>query len=586
MTYALLECSPVRLISLLAAVAPQWARLRLDTLTISDDQIVVDLSSTALTARCPECQRRSHRAHSHFRRTLTDLPLGELPVRVCLHARRFRCLNAACPRQTFRERLPDLAPRYQRRTPALHRHLEAVSFALGGQAGRRLARQLRLGASGTSRNTLLRLIRRARISGASEVTADLQHLHTLGVDDFAFRRGTCYGALLVDLDQHRIIDLLPDREAATFAAWLSAHESAQIHVVSRDRGGAFADGVRQGAPHAVQVADRFHLVRNLGQALDRLLIREHRVLTRVAATLWTSSDTSNTSNTSDTAIGAPPQAAPEQAAPATPPSTRVERERAAVDERRRARYDRVVALAAEGSSLREVARQASVSRETVRTYLRAGQHRPCAPRRRPCATDRYAAYLRRRWEEGEHNSAALLREIQAQGYTGSASTLRQYVRTWRTGSRRPGRRRRSDDTTNAPADRRRFSPRQTHWLLLRSVDDLNDDERVYREALCQESPMIATAQRLISDFSRIVRTRAVEELDVWLADTARSRIPELVSFVRGVQRDYAAVAAALTSSHSQGQVEGQVNRIKMLKRQMYGRASFDLLRRRVLYDSA
>ncbi len=510
-------------------------------------------------------------------------PLGELPVRVRLHARRFRCLNSACPRQTFRERLPDLAPRYQRRTPALHRHLEAVSFALGGQAGRRLARQLRLGASGTSRNTLLRLIRRARIAGASAVTADLQHLHTLGVDDFAFRRGIRYGALLVDLDQHRVIDLLPDREAATFAAWLRAHESAQIHVVSRDRGGAFADGVRQGAPHAVQVADRFHLVRNLGQALDRLLIREHRVLTRVAAALWTSSDTSDTS---DTAIGAPPEAAPEQAAPPTPPSTRVERERAAVDERRRARYDRVVALAAEGYSLREVARRAGVSRETVRTYLRAGQYRPCAPRRRPCATDRYAAYLRRCWEEGEHNSAALRREIQAQGYRGSASTLRQYVRAWRTGSRRPGRRRRSDDTTNAPADRRRFSPRQTHWLLLRPDDDLNDDERAYREALCQESPMIATAQRLISDFGRIVRTRALEELDVWLTDTARSRIPELVSFVRGVQRDYAAVAAALTSPHSQGQVEGQVNRIKMLKRQMYGRASFDLLRRRVLYNSA
>ncbi|HZC07532.1 MAG TPA: transposase [Ktedonobacterales bacterium] len=230
-----------------------------------------------------------------------------------------------------------------------------------------------------------------------------------------------------------------------------------------------------------------------------------------------------------------------------------------------------------------------MSRETVRNYLRAGVYRPCAPRRHPCATDRYAAYLRQRWEEGEHNSATLLQEIREQGNTGAASTLRQYVRAWRTGPRHPGRRRHSEDVESAPPERperRRFSPRQTHSILLRPVDDLNDDERVYREALCQENPTIATAQRLVSDFGRIVRMRAVTELDAWLAEARHSRIPELVSFVRGVRRDYAAVAAALTSPHSQGQVEGQVNRIKMLKRQMYGRAGFDLLRRRVLYNSA
>ncbi len=384
-----------------------------------------------------------------------------------------------------------------------------------------------------------------------------------------------------------MIDLLPDREAATLAAWLTTHGGAQMELVSRDRGGAFADGIRQGAPQAVQVADRFHLVRNLGQALDRLLIREHRVLMRVAEAICPAGDrTDITSESSETPPGASPEAVPEQTTPCVPPLTRIEHERAAVNARRQARYEHVVALAAEGHSLREVARRAGVSRETVRNYLRAGVYRPCAPRRRPCTTDRYAAYLRRRWEEGEHNSAVLLQEIREQGYTGAASTLRQYVRAWRTGPRRPGRRRQGEDSESAPPERRRFSSRQTHWLLLRPLEDLNDDERAYREALCQASATIATAQRLVSDFGRIIRTRALTELDAWLAEARRSHIPELVSFVRGVHRDDAAVAAALTSPFSQGQVEGHVNRIKMLKRQMYGRASFDLLRRRVLYDSA
>ncbi len=570
----------MHLASFLSVVLPHWAGFHLDAWTLEAQQVTLDLSSTHRTAVCPTCQRHSRRAHSRFTRVLAKLPLGRYPVCVRLHARRFRCGNPACAQQTFRERLPALAPWYQRRTSALHRHLEAVSFALGGQAGRRLARRLHLGVRGTSRNPLLRLIRRTALPSAREVAPDLR---VLGVDDFAFRRGMRYGALLVDLEQHRVLDLLPDREATTFAAWLTQqHVGKQLQVVSRDRGGAFAEGARQGAPQAMQVADRFHVMRNLGQAFDRLLTREHRVLTRVAATVSNAS-----THDGPASPAAPPtQQMGEEADRAGAPSTRVERERAAVEDRRHARYDRVVALAAEGHSLRAIARRAGVSRGTVRSYVRAGQYRPCAPRRRPRGGDQYAAYLRQRWEEGERNSATLLREIKAHGYTGSASTLRQYIRAWRSGSHRPGRRRQGDDAAHAPADQRPFSPRQTHWLLVRPVDDLKATERAYREALCQESATIATAQRLIVEFGRLIRTHARADLDPWLAEAAHSRIPELVSFVRGVRRDYDAVAAALVSPHSQGQVEGHVNRIKLLKRQSFGRASFDLLRRRVLYNSA
>jgi transposase len=223
----------------------------------------------------------------------------------------------------------------------------------------------------------------------------------------------------------------------------------------------------------------------------------------------------------------------------------------------------------------------------VRRYLRAGHYQPCAKRsRRPQGCDAFAAYLRRRWEDGEHNSAALLAEIQAQGFRGAASTLRQYVRGWRTGPRHSARRRGGDDGAGTLPRVRRFSPRQTRWILLRPVDTLEADELAYRRALCQESPAIATAQALVEDFGRIVRARAHTELYAWLAKAAQSRIAELASFAHGVRRDDAAVVAALCSPYSKGRTEGHVNRLKMLKRQTYGRANFDLLRCRVLYHAA
>lgn len=580
----------MHLASVLAAVFPHWCGLRLDAVCRDEQRLMVDLTSTRRSARCPDCQRRSRHAHSWFTRTVADVSLGAFPVCLRLHARRYRCVHSACARKTFRERLPAVAPSYQRRTPLLRQRLEAISFALGGQAGQRLARHLHLGEHGTSRNTLLRLLRGARIPVASEIAPALR---ALGVDDFAFRRGRDYGAILVDLDQHRVIDLLPERDAATLASWLEQHGGAHIEVLSRDRGGAFADGARQAASQATQVADRFHLLQNLGQTLDQLLTREQAVLTRVADSLAGPAR-------ADAAGGALEPPLEVEAAPASGPSetpatsdtpaasiTRLERQHAAVEVRRQARYEQVVALAGAGHSLREVARRAGVSRGTVRRYLQAGQYQSCAKHaRRPHGCDAYATYLRQRWEEGEHNSAVLLAEIQEQRFIGAASTVRQYVRGWRTGPRHPGRRRHGEDAHGTPPRQRHYSPRQTRWILLRPADELDADERAYREALCQESATIATAQVLAQDFGRIVRARADTELEAWLSAAAKSRITELVSFVRGLRRDLDAVRAALRSPYSQGQTEGHVNRLKMLKRQTYGRANFDLLRRRVLYYAA
>lgn len=347
--------SPVGLASFLATVFPHLAVLHLESITVSNQHLTLVVSPTCRTARCPSCQRRSRRVHSHFVRTLADAPVARYRVHLDLHARRFRCVNPACPRQTFRERLASVAPVYQRRTPVLCQALERVGFALGGQAGARLAVHLGLGPTGASRNTLLRITRRAELPAVKTP-------RVLGVDDWSVRRGRTYGTLLVDLEQHRPVDLLPDRSAETLAAWLTQHPGVQ--GVSRDRGGAYADGVRRGAPEAVQVADRFHLVKNAAEALEQVLIRQHALL-RTAATEAGGLAARQEAASVPTEQPVPPQHTQTATSPtataitdmtgttATPrlperPRTRVQREQQARLARRVARYEEVQALHTQG----------------------------------------------------------------------------------------------------------------------------------------------------------------------------------------------------------------------------------------------
>lgn len=186
--------------SFLSTIYPQWAVLQLESLTVVQQHLIFDVASRRRRARCPDCQRPSRRVHSRFTRLVADLPLAGFSVSLRLHGRQFRCLNRACPRQTFRERMPEIALPYQRRTPALRSRLEAVAFALGGQAGTRLVAHLQLALRGASRNSLLRLVRQAVLPGRGALDSPLR---ILGVDDFAFRRGVCYGAIVVNLEQQR-----------------------------------------------------------------------------------------------------------------------------------------------------------------------------------------------------------------------------------------------------------------------------------------------------------------------------------------------------------------------------------------------
>ena len=279
-------------------------------------------------------------------------------------------------------------------------------------------------------------------------------------------------------------------------------------------------------------------------------------------------------------------------ATATPPPGRgraLERRQERRTERL-ARYDAVVALHQQGHSHAAISRQTGLGRRTVRHYLRAGVFpERASPAARPTMLAPYEPYLRARWTDGCHNAYQLWREIRDRGFPGQPANVRRYVARWRPRPARPGppaRQGEPGDAPRTPPTRRPTpvpSPRQARWLLLRAPDTLTAEERTYRTALLDAEPTIREAQQLAADFEALVRTRDAPGLMAWLDRADASGLPELRSFAAGIRRDRAAVAAALSLAWSNGQTEGQINRLKVLKRQMYGRAKLDLLEKRFLY---
>jgi transposase len=535
----------------------QWA-LRCHQIRIDPDLVTIEVETMKPAVPCPLCDRPSGRVHSRYRRNLGDLPWQGCVVRWRLEVRKFFCDNADCRRRIFTERVPKVAAAYARNTVRLDAALTEIAFTGGGEAGSRLAGRLGMP---ISPDTLLRWIRRAPTP--AEATPQF-----IGVDDWAVRRGQRYGTILCDLESHRPIDLLDDREAKTVADWLILHPG--IRVITRDRASFYIHGASAGAPQAMQVADRFHLMQNLREAMTRVLERRYPHVVAAAQGV--------------AAASSPLIAEPAQAAP--PNQTRARRlpRRATLREVRQGyraqRYEKVIDLHKLGISDRAIAKQMRIHRETVARYVQAGQLPERTPRLYASRTDPYTAYLLRRWNEGCHNAAQLHRELSSEGGTVSYCSVRRRVARWDRHciGNCPGEALFKPQTAAPP------SAKRLAWSLLSERDELDDRRRVLIEALFRRCPEVATASSLARKFVSMLRQRRGERLDDWIQCAWDRNAPrELRVFATGLQSDYAAVKAALTTDWSNGQVEGQVNRLKLIKRQMYGRAKFDLLRKRVLH---
>lgn len=534
------------------------------------------VKATQSSVLCPLCRLSSKSIHSHYTRAVADLPWHGIAVKLELQSRRFRCRNTLCRRRIFCEHLPLMVAHYARKTVRLNEALTLLSFALGGEAGARLARELGMI---VSHDTLLRRIRYTALPEPPTPTV-------LGVDDWAKRKGRAYGTILVDLQRRRPIDLLPDREAATFAAWLTAHPG--VEIISRDRGGAYSEGARRGAPEALQVADRWHLLKNLGDAVERI-VNHHYAAMRKAFTAIHNEERLRVSGAVEGALAKlksphrhEMQLPSDEAAAAHEPHFTPGRER------RLAAYTEVARLHAAKVSQRKIARVVGLSRNTVRRYLRAGEF----PERKPKALqrtqlDRFAPYLTTRWQEGCWSATQLWGEVQAQGFPGSVDSVQRFVARLcsllPTDMRETLAQRTSGVKARHPLRLVFKSAREVMWLLLRAPEKLKVEERQLLDHIFRASSEIVTTHAFAQKFQKIVRARDHLGLTSWLWRARRCQVRDLTGFAAGLQRDLGAVKAALMFEWSNGQVEGQVNKLKTIKRQMYGRANFDLLRARVLH---
>ncbi|WP_444544570.1 ISL3 family transposase [Reticulibacter mediterranei] len=538
--------------------------------------LTITAVSTSQTAICPSCGKTSKRLHSSYMRSPYDLPSSGLSVHLQLSVRRFRCQNEDCPRQTFVERLPELVAVSAQRTVRLTRLLYAFSLALSGEAGARLL--LDAGIL-TSPDTLLRLVKGGQLPITKTPKA-------IGVDDFALRRGQTYGTIIVDLSTHRPIDLLPERTAETLSQWLVEHPG--IEFISRDRSSEYMRGATEGAPQAQQVLDRWHVLKNVREVVQRIVNRNHASLKQRQKDAGVIVRARYKKKRSSSEIAA----------------SQVARLR------RQAWYEEVVELYRQGNSIAAIAQQLQMSPTTVRKFVYAGAfpERSAHRSRRIVRLEPYLPYLEQRVQEGCENASLLWQEICQQGFTHGYKVVNTWLREY---LEKPGR----NSSQQEIAKRQAFfdvvqaeqgvvfsteemmetaqgeslslvvepleSPRHLTWLLLRDPGSLNVQEQ-QKLAFLREVEALNTTYELVQRFFEMVREQQADLLDNWLQACEKSKVPDLQTFAEGLKREYSAMKGALQFSYSNGPVEGQVNKLKYVKRSMYGREKFALLHQRFL----
>lgn len=535
-------------------ILPSNLQLKADTMCLSPGTLCINTSAYQKSSVCPVCGRDSNRIHSRYLRTLLDLPVSGHIAKVKLRARKYFCDNSGCPRKVFTERFEYEIRPYCRRMIRSNDLLARMALELGGNKGAAISGYVGIP---VSPSTILRIIK------ALDIQPETSTSGIIGVDDWAFKKGRTYGTVIVDLERKQVIDLLPDREADTLAEWLKKHP--EIKTVSRDRYGPYALGVKTGAPNASQVADRFHLLMNLGESAKRIFQAKGKEL-REIFTLYNSPG-----------AGAPVSIEINQPAPGKVETTAPDISTANISASRQHKFDEVKALKSEGLSLRRIAKITKLARGTVRNYMdleRLGKRQS----RTSTNLDAFISFILQEDNRGK-TYKELHEAIIQMGFNGKYTqfcyNLKQVYST------QPFLRTKS----TAPILVKTWTPTRLALMLYMEPEQLKGDDNKFLEILFDKMPQVKQLALLVRTFKNLFVAKEDGTLRNWIEEAVKSECG-LRNFAKNLLKDYEAVNNAVITEVSNGQVEGQVNRIKNIKRRMYGKAGFQLLRKMILAKSA
>jgi transposase len=527
------------------------------SITCHETSLEIFAASEQAQSDCPLCGHSSVKIHSKYTRYLADLPVSCYVVRVILKARKFVCSNPDCDRKIFTERFSSEIVPYCRRFNRITDLITKIGLALGGNKGSEICNTI---GCRISPSTILRSIHRLDLTEPGETSG------VIGVDDWAFKKGKSYGTIIVDLIRRKVIDLLPDREAGTLTAWLLKHP--EVTTVSRDRASAYALGIRNGAPEAIQVADRFHLIVNLRDAFQKTLHKQSNILKECFKQFSNPGVTHHPS---------------EKIKPAEKADSLFSGN---VSSERQFKFEKVKELHKKGYKIKAIARHLNAGTKTIRKYI----HLASLPGRQnpeisPTYTNfnHFESYLLEQYKPGV-TYKALFQAIQNKGFNGKYTSFCERMNKIikRDGySSFPGL---ADGHLPKLKPVKIWSVSKLAFMALGDVDALKQKDREFLDFIYGKSSVIKNTVALALRFKKLFHSKSEGSLSLWLQE-ALMPVSELKWFAKGIMADYEAVNQAVISNISNGPVEGQVNKLKTIKRNMYGRAGFGLLKRMVLANS-
>ncbi len=511
---------------------------------IEEGQIQIKLESLSNQANCPICKMESERIHSAYTRHPSDLAWAEYPVRLEIITKRYFCQNTDCPKRTFAERFPDYLAWYARQTDRVIQKQQRIGINVCAKIAEKLLRMEQIRISDTSINRLIRNL----------PDPEAHPIRVLGVDDWAKRKRLRYGTILVDLERGQVVDLLHERTAEPLVKWLENHSG--IEIITRDRSQTYAGAISRGAPNACQVADRWHLIKNASDALVKILQQEHSLVKKQL----------------DSELKL------EKRADIQVSNEMLEGELTKAEQNRKQRMEMVGDLYLQGWSQKKIAKKINIHPRTVRRFLNSPIPKKNR-RQRSRTVDPFIPYLLRRWNEGCQNGSILFIEIQKQGFRGQATMVRNFLHPFRKNLLNL-----EKDGSQSVSITSEMPSSQTiaYWILKKPKDRKEDHEKII-EQIKSVLPKLDLTITQARAFAAMIRQQHTDELDSWIKAVEQSSYQIWKNFADGIQKDKAAVQMSIISAWSNGPTEGHVNRLKCIKRQMYGRANDDLLRMRVLW---